>query len=56
MYGDMSPPPGTLWYRCPELLLGFNKYSEAVDVWGVGCIMAEILLGKVTPEEKGGMI
>nr|CAG4710775.1 unnamed protein product [Naegleria fowleri] len=23
----------TLWYRCPELLLGANKYSTAVDLW-----------------------
>lgn len=33
----------TLWYRAPELLLGGEKYSTAVDMWSVGCIMAELL-------------
>ncbi|XP_065873519.1 cyclin-dependent kinase G-2-like [Euphorbia lathyris] len=33
----------TLWYRAPELLLGAKKYSTAVDMWSVGCIMAELL-------------
>lgn len=36
----------TLWYRPPELLLGSNKYGPAVDMWSVGCIFAELLLGK----------
>lgn len=34
----------TLWYRPPELLLGGKNYSTAVDMWSVGCIMAELLL------------
>ncbi|WCJ36226.1 Cyclin-dependent kinase G1 [Euphorbia peplus] len=33
----------TLWYRAPELLMGAKKYSTAVDMWSVGCIMAELL-------------
>uniref|UniRef100_A0A5B7C2U0 cyclin-dependent kinase n=1 Tax=Davidia involucrata TaxID=16924 RepID=A0A5B7C2U0_DAVIN len=33
----------TLWYRAPELLLGTKKYSTAIDMWSVGCIMAELL-------------
>ena len=36
----------TLWYRAPELLFGFDKYSYGVDIWSVGCIMAELLFGK----------
>jgi serine/threonine protein kinase len=32
------------WYRAPELLLGNEVYDEKVDVWAVGCIMAEIFL------------
>jgi len=32
----------TLWYRAPELLLGQQKYSASVDMWSVGCIMAEL--------------
>ena len=34
----------TLWYRAPELLLGENRYTEAVDMWSVACIMAELIL------------
>lgn len=36
----------TLWYRAPELLLGAQEYSTAVDMWSVGCIMAELLTNK----------
>ncbi|XVF11867.1 hypothetical protein REPUB_Repub08aG0064300 [Reevesia pubescens] len=36
----------TLWYRPPELLLGSTDYSAAVDLWSVGCVFAELLLGK----------
>jgi len=32
----------TLWYRPPELLLGERNYGTAVDMWGCGCIMAEM--------------
>ncbi|KAK1419974.1 hypothetical protein QVD17_29444 [Tagetes erecta] len=33
----------TLWYRAPELLLGSKLYSTAIDMWSLGCIMAELL-------------
>jgi serine/threonine protein kinase len=33
----------TRWYRAPELLLGSPVYSDPVDMWSVGCILAEIL-------------
>lgn len=32
----------TLWYRPPELLLGDRNYGPPVDMWGAGCIMAEM--------------
>lgn len=32
----------TLCYRAPELLLA-SRYGSAVDVWSVGCILAELL-------------
>lgn len=32
----------TLWYRPPELLLGDRSYGTKIDVWGAGCIMAEM--------------
>ena len=37
----------TLYYRAPELLLGDEHYSFSVDMWSVGCIFAEMLLGRV---------
>jgi mitogen-activated protein kinase 15 len=36
----------TRWYRAPEILLGSNKYTKGVDMWSMGCILAELLLGK----------
>ena len=29
--------------RAPELLLGAKEYSTAIDMWSLGCIMAELL-------------
>ena len=36
----------TRWYRAPEILLGSTKYSKAADVWSIGCILGELLVGK----------
>lgn len=36
----------TLWYRPPELLLGATDYGPSVDLWSVGCVFAELLIGK----------
>ena len=37
----------TRWYRCPELLLSPNRpYDEAIDLWSIGCILAELLRRK----------
>ncbi|KAJ9585804.1 hypothetical protein L9F63_002395, partial [Diploptera punctata] len=33
----------TRWYRAPELLYGATYYTEAVDLWAVGCIIGELL-------------
>lgn len=33
----------TLWYRSPELLLGAEEYGPEVDIWSVGCLLAELL-------------
>lgn len=32
------------WYRSPELLFGARMYGVGVDMWAVGCILAELLL------------
>lgn len=36
----------TRWYRAPEILLGSSRYTKAVDMWSVGCILGEMFLGK----------
>ncbi|GMI73397.1 CDC2C [Hibiscus trionum] len=36
----------TLWYRPPELLMGSTSYEASVDLWSVGCVFAELLIGK----------
>jgi mitogen-activated protein kinase 15 len=36
----------TRWYRAPEILLGSNKYTKGVDMWSMGCILGELLIGK----------
>ncbi|KAI9062156.1 kinase-like protein [Trametes sanguinea] len=41
----------TIWYRAPELLLGAKHYNKAVDIWAVGCVMAE--LASLRPIFKG---
>jgi mitogen-activated protein kinase 1/3 len=33
----------TRWYRAPELILMQKGYTEAIDIWSVGCIYAELL-------------
>lgn len=40
----------TRWYRAPELLFGARHYSTAVDMWGAGMVLAELLgLGPLVP-------
>lgn len=36
----------TRWYRAPEILLGSHTYTKGVDMWSLGCILGEILIGK----------
>lgn len=46
-----SRPPyteyvSTRWYRAPEIILRSPNYNSPVDIWAVGCIMAELYMGK----------
>ena len=36
----------TRWYRAPELLVGDVKYGKAVDIWAIGCLVIEMLMGQ----------
>jgi len=40
--GELTHEVVTLWYRPPEILLGKKRYSGSADVWGIGCIVAEM--------------
>jgi len=33
----------TRWYRAPEVILNASEYTKAVDIWSVGCILAELI-------------
>ncbi|KAG5510284.1 hypothetical protein JKF63_07612 [Porcisia hertigi] len=41
-YSELTDYVITRWYRPPELLLENTNYSTAVDIWSVGCILAEM--------------
>ena len=45
--GGMFPQVVTPHYRPPELLYGSHSYTESVDTWGFGCILAEIVRGYI---------
>jgi serine/threonine protein kinase len=42
------------YYRAPELIFGATSYNHSIDVWSVGCVMAELLLGQpLFPGDSG---
>merc|ERR1712172_234329 len=43
---EMTGYVATRWYRAPEIMLNWMHYHQTVDIWSVGCIMAEMLTGK----------
>nr|AWF73665.1 glycogen synthase kinase 3 [Heterostelium pallidum] len=41
-------------YRAPELIFGSTNYTTSIDVWSLGCVLAELLLGApLFPGENG---
>ncbi|KAG0738143.1 hypothetical protein G6F23_009900 [Rhizopus arrhizus] len=44
--GFMTEYVATRWYRAPEIMLSFQSYTKAIDMWSVGCIFAEMLGGR----------
>jgi p38 MAP kinase len=32
------------WWRAPEIYVNWERYNEKLDIWAVGCIMAELIL------------
>ena len=41
----MTPYVSTRFYRAPELILSLHNYTTALDIWSVGCVMAELYSG-----------
>ena len=33
----------TRWYRAPEVIVGWSRYGASIDMWAVGCIVAELI-------------
>lgn len=42
----MTEYVATRWYRAPEVMLSFKEYTKAIDMWSVGCILAEMINGR----------
>ena len=34
------------YYRAPELILGEEQYNDCIDIWSIGCVIAEMFLGE----------
>ncbi|CAI5448268.1 unnamed protein product [Caenorhabditis angaria] len=43
---EMTGYVATRWYRAPEIMLNWMHYTQTVDVWSVGCILAELVSGR----------
>jgi len=42
------------YYRAPELVFEATEYTPKIDVWSMGCVMAELLLGNpLFPGDSG---
>ena len=47
LQGYLSEGLVTKWYCSPRLLLSPNNYTKAIDMWATGCILAEMLTGRM---------
>ena len=42
------------YYKAPELLVNFDKYSYSVDIWSIGCIFASLLFNSNSNSDRNG--
>ena len=45
MGGVVTEYVATRWYRAPEMILSGHKYGKPIDLWSVGCILYELIVG-----------
>ncbi|TKR65042.1 hypothetical protein L596_025506 [Steinernema carpocapsae] len=43
---ELTEYVATRWYRSPEILLAAKRYTKGVDMWSLGCILAEMIVGR----------
>uniref|UniRef100_A0A0M3IYR1 Mitogen-activated protein kinase n=1 Tax=Anisakis simplex TaxID=6269 RepID=A0A0M3IYR1_ANISI len=43
---ELTEYVATRWYRSPEILLAAKRYTKGVDMWSLGCILGEMLIGR----------
>ena len=36
----------TLYYRAPEIFFGDSYYTNKIDIWSIGCVFAELVIGQ----------
>ncbi|KAL5258933.1 hypothetical protein ACHWQZ_G009413 [Mnemiopsis leidyi] len=44
--GYLTGGKSTLWYRAPECIITPQQYNKRCDIWSIGCVIAEMILGK----------
>ena len=44
--GLLTEYVATRWYRAPEIMLNAKGYTNAIDMWSVGCILADMVCKK----------
>ncbi|VDO65975.1 unnamed protein product [Heligmosomoides polygyrus] len=44
--GFLTEYVATRWYRAPEIMLNSKGYTKSIDIWAVGCILAEMFNGR----------
>ena len=42
---------GSRWYKAPEILFGSKNYGQEVDLWALGCVIAELAIATI-PKDK----
>ena len=52
--GSVPCTAAVRWYRSPEVLIGFERPSPAIDMWSLGCILVELRTSSALLPAKPG--